>query len=125
MTDEEKIEQAAAAYEKENLDMYLSSTNFKDGVQWRDQNPKAPEQRIQDIATAKDAYLAALRSPEVLALVDELNSMIHEASDQLRMYTTSYKQEPYDTGFILQLYIHDSMQRISKAREALAAWSKK
>jgi hypothetical protein len=107
MSDEEKIEQAANEYA--GTDSSISQEPFKAGVQWRDQNPKAPEQRIQDIATAKDAYLAALRSPEVLALVEAL--------------------ENFMKGFSIDWYVMGMTERMYKniieAREALAAWGEK
>lgn len=53
-----------------------------------------------------------------------LLNMIVEAEQHLRMYVTAYKQEPYDTGFMLKQYIVESRTRIDIARAALSEVSK-
>lgn len=67
------------------------------------------------------AYTQLLEQAEAMAEVTK--NAILEARLHLEMYIKAYKQEPYDTGVMLEVYIKESLERIQKQQEqALESW---
>lgn len=47
-------------------------------------------------------------------LVEALRGAVIEANNQLGMYCRSYKKEPFDTGILLEIHIHETIERLNK-----------